>query len=328
MARYYIIAGEASGDMHGANLMKQLIKLDNDHDFRFWGGDRMSLAGGHLVKHTKELAFMGFLEVLLNIRTILRNIRYCKWDILEYKPDVLILIDYPGFNLRIAEFASKKGIRVVYYISPQVWAWKSSRVKKIKKSVDKLLVILPFEMDFYRGSGVNVEFPGHPLLDEIVPKRKSGSFEGFRQKNSLPGKPLVALLPGSRTQEISKILNGMVSVASCFSEYHFVVAAVSEQDRSLYERVARLDNLSVVYDQTYALLANSHAAIVASGTATLEAALFGVPQVVVYRANPVSYHIAKQLVNIEFISLVNLIMGREVIRELIQGDFTTEKLGR
>ncbi len=326
MARYYIIAGEASGDMHAANLMKQLIMLDPEHDFRFWGGDRMSSVGGRRVVHISELAFMGFWEVFQNLRTILGKIRFCKRDILEYRPDVLILVDYPGFNLRIAEFAHKQGIRVVYYISPQVWAWKSSRIRKIRRSVDKLLAILPFEEDFYRGSGVNVEFTGHPLLDEVIMLRDTEQYADFRKSNNLPAAPLIALLPGSRKQEISKMLGGMVSVAPRFKGCHFVVAAISNQKEATYSELSGLENVSVIYDQTYALLANSYAAIVTSGTATLETALFGVPQIVCYKANPVSYLIAKRLVKIDFISLVNLIMGREVIRELIQGDFNGKRL--
>jgi lipid-A-disaccharide synthase len=326
MARYYIIAGESSGDMHGANLMKSLQQHDPNAVFRFWGGDRMSALAGKPVKHIRELAFMGFMEVVLNLRTIVHNLRLCKDDIIRFKPDVLILIDYPGFNLRIAEFAHRKGFKVVYYISPQIWAWKQNRIRKIKKSVDKMLVILPFEKDFYAGLGMKVEFPGHPLLDEVLPIRKSADYSEFIRKNQLPEKPVVALLPGSRKQEVSRMLNDMMDVAVHFPDYQFVVAGLSGLGKDFYQHFSHSANISVVFDQTYSLLANSKAALVASGTATLETALFNVPQVVCYRANPVSYAIARRLVKVNYISLVNLIMDRPVLKELIQKGFNKEIL--
>ena len=326
MARYYVIAGESSGDLHGANLMKSLRQQDPDAVFRFWGGDRMSALAGQPVKHIRELAFMGFLEVLLNLRTIMHNIRLCKDDLVKFNPDVLILIDYPGFNLRIAEFARRQRIKVVYYISPQIWAWKQNRIKKIKKTVDKMLVILPFEKDFYASLGMEVEFVGHPLLDEVLPIRESADYSTFVRKNQLPEKPVVALLPGSRKQEVSRMLKDMMAVAAHFPRHQFVVAGVSGLGKDFYQQLTHSANTAVVFDQTYSLLANSNAALVASGTATLETALFDVPQVVCYTANPISYAIARRLVKIKYISLVNLIMDRPVLKELIQKDFNGQSL--
>ncbi len=326
MARYYIIAGESSGDMHAANLMSRLLQHDPQADFRFWGGDRMQREGGRIVKHIRELSFMGFWEVASNLKTILRNISLCKRDLLAYRADVLILVDYPGFNLRMAKFAKAHGIPVVYYIGPQVWAWKQSRVKKIRRDVDKLLVILPFEQEFYKGFDIQVEFPGHPLLDEVIPLRESKNHASFRENNKLPGKPLVALLPGSRKQEIYRMLTEMTTIAPHFNDYQFVVAAVSNQDKALYRRFTQRANVSVVYDQTYSLLANAKAALVASGTATLETALFCVPQAVCYKANPVSFFIARQLIRVKYISLVNLIMDKPVLKEMIQHDFGRESM--
>ncbi len=326
MARYYLIAGESSGDMHGANLMKAIRHYDPAAECRFWGGDRMLAAGGEMVKHIRELAFMGFWEVITNIRTIWKNIQLCRRDIRQYKPDVLVLIDYPGFNLRMARFAKSLGIPVVYYISPQVWAWKASRVHTIRRQVDRMLVILPFEQEFYGRYGMAVDFVGHPLMDELAPSRIPEKYAGFREANKLPGKDLVALLPGSRRQEIQRMLRQMIVQADFFPDHHFVVAGVSGQDRSLYTAFTGRQNVSVVYDQTYALLHHARAALVASGTATLETALFDVPQVVCYKANKLSYHIARRLVKIKYISLVNLIMDRPVLTELIQKDFNSKTL--
>lgn len=321
MARYYVIAGESSGDMHGANLMKRIKKHDPAAHFRFWGGNRMMAEAEGPVMHINELAFMGFWEVLINIKTILKNIRHCKQDLLSYNPDVLILIDYPGFNLRMAKFAKKAGIKTAYYISPQIWAWKQNRIKTIKKAVDKMLVILPFEKEFYAHFNMEVDFVGHPLLDEVLPLRRSTDYANFRSMNKLPDKPMVALLPGSRKQEVGRMLNGMTEVAADFPGHQFVVAGVSSLGKQFYEGFVRFKNVSVVYDQTYALLANANAALVASGTATLETALFNVPQTVCYKANAVSVFIARRLVKIKYISLVNLIMDRAVLKELIQADF-------
>ena len=326
MARYYIIAGESSGDMHGANLMKSIQNHDRDASFRFWGGDRMAHIAGQPVKHIRDLAFMGFWEVLINIRTILKNIQNCKEDIRKYQPDTIVLIDYPGFNLRIAKFAKALNISVVYYISPQIWAWKQNRIRKIKKYVDKMLVILPFEKDFYKRFGMDVDFVGHPLLDEMVPIRESSDLKTFKMINNLPDKPLVALLPGSRKQEVSRMLESMVVMAGEFPDCQFVVAGVSSLGETFYDDFVRRDNLYVVFDQTYALLANASAALVASGTATLETALFGVPQTVCYKGNALSILIARHLVHIKYISLVNLIMDRPVLKELIQKDFNKKAL--
>ncbi len=319
--RYYIIAGEASGDLHGGNLIKALHKKDNNAEIRCWGGDKMQAAGATLVKHYRELAFMGFVEVIANLRTILRNIDTCKKDILAYRPDVLILIDYPGFNLRIAEWAKQQGMKVVYYISPQVWAWKANRVKKIKRDVDKMLVILPFETEYYKTKwDYNVTYIGHPLTEVIqhekeqVPVRK------------LSDKPIIALLPGSRKQEIKVKLPVMLQMVEQFPQYQFVVAQAPAQPDSLYKALIGGKNVLIANNQTYNLLKQSTAALVTSGTATLETALFGVPEVVCYKGNPVSYWLATKLVDVKYISLVNLIMDKEVITELIQDDFNPQRL--
>lgn len=322
--RYYIISGEASGDLHASNLMKELNKLDDKAEFRFWGGDRMQTQGGTLVKHYRDLAFMGFVEVLLNIRTILKNMRFCKQDIDTYKPDVLILVDYPGFNLRIAEYAKQAGYKVFYYISPQVWAWKESRVKKMKRDIDKLYVILPFEKEYFAQHNIEANFVGHPLIDAIE-QRKAEEKEDFKQKNNLSDKPIIALLPGSRKQEISKMLPIMLSVEKDFPDYQFVIAGAPSQDKAFYKSITG-DKAKVVEAQTYPLLENSYAGLVTSGTATLETALFKVPEVVCYKGSAISYQIAKRLVKIKYISLVNLIMDRELVKELIQAELNTKNL--
>ncbi|MBE7174382.1 MAG: lipid-A-disaccharide synthase [Williamsia sp.] len=319
--KYYLIAGEASGDLHGSNLIKELRKLDPACQVRCWGGDLMQQAGGELVKHYRDLAFMGFVEVVRNLRTILQNLRFCKEDILAFKPDVLVLIDYPGFNLRIAQWARKNGLRIIFYISPQVWAWKESRVKQIKECVDKMLVILPFEMDFYKKWDYKVEYVGHPLV-EVIDTWKAG---GERKKIS--EKPLIALLPGSRKQEILKKLPIMLEVSRHFPAYDFVVAQAPGQEDAFYKELLQpYTNVLSVRNETYRLLSQSTAALVTSGTATLETALFGVPEVVCYKGSPVSYWIARRLVKIKYISLVNLIMDKEVVKELIQDDLTVENL--
>lgn len=325
---YYIIAGEASGDLHGSNLIRALKEEDKDASFRFWGGDLMMEASGEQpVKHYSDLAFMGFIEVVLNLRTILNNIKFCKKDILAHKPDVLILIDYPGFNLRICEFAKEHGIRVVYYISPQLWAWKENRVEKIKKYVDQLLVILPFEEDYYKKHDVVANYVGHPLLDALS-SRKNVDPSEFRQRHGLDQKEIIALLPGSRKQEISKMLNEMLSVEEDFKDYQFVIAGAPGIEPSFYMQFVD-EHVHFVSGATYDLLQVSKVALVASGTATLETALLNCPQVVCYKGNPISVAIARRLVkNIRFISLVNLIMDREVVKELIQGDLTKENLRR
>lgn len=318
--RYYIIAGEASGDLHGSNLIKALHANDANADIRCWGGDRMQAAGATLVKHYRELAFMGFVEVIMHLRTILRNIDVCKADILEYQPDVLILIDYPGFNMRIAEWAKRQGIKVVYYISPQVWAWKENRVEKIKRDVDKMLVILPFEVDFYKKWNYEVSYVGHPLVEVVSHEKDEVAVKPISEK------PIIALLPGSRAQEIKVKLPAMLEIVEYFPDHQFVVAQAPSQPESLYKEVIGAKHVMLVKDQTYNLLKQAKAALVTSGTATLETALFGVPQVVCYKGNPVSYWLAKRLVKIKFISLVNLIMDKEVVKELIQGDLNKTNL--
>lgn len=318
---YYIIAGEASGDLHASNLIKELKALDVSARFRCWGGDLMQDQGATLVKHYKDLAFMGFTEVLMNIRTILDNIKFCKADILANKPDVLILVDYPGFNLRIAEFAKKQGIKVFYYISPQIWAWKQSRVHQIKRVVDKMFVILPFEKEFYQRFNYNVDFVGHPLLDAVASNDTSNELSIKTEK------PIVAILPGSRKQEINTMLPIMLSVIKHFSEYEFVIAAAPSQNIQLYKDIiGSNNNVKIVVNETYALLKKSHAALVTSGTATLETALFGIPEVVCYKGGAISYAIARQLVKVKYISLVNLIMDDEIVKELIQNELTENNL--
>lgn len=322
---YYLIAGEASGDLHGANLMKALKQQDADAKFRFLGGDLMLAQGGDLVRHYSEMAFMGFVEVILNLRTIFRNLNHTKADLLAHRPDALILIDFPGFNLKIAQFAKENGIKVFYYISPKVWAWNQKRVLKIQKVVDKMFCILPFEVDFYKSWGMTVDYVGNPLLDAISDFKPN---ENFKQQQALMGKALVALLPGSRKQEISRILPDMLSITDVFPNYQFVIAGAPGFDEGFYKQIVGKRHVPVVYNQTYDLLKNSEAAIVASGTATLETALFEIPQVVVYKGNPASIAIARLLVKIKYISLVNLIMDQQVVKELIQDECNVVSLTR
>lgn len=323
--KYYLIAGEASGDLHASNLMKAIQKKDPSAEFRFWGGDLMQSVGGVLVKHYRDLAFMGFLEVAKNLRTILKNIKFCKEDLLAFQPDVLILVDYPGFNLRIAEFAKKNGLKVVYYISPQLWAWKEGRIEGIKKNVDEMLVILPFEKDFYQKHHYNAHFVGHPLLDAISGLDEV-NIEQFKKDNNLGEKEIIALLPGSRKQEVEKMLSMMLSVRPYFKEYQFVIAGAPSLPSSFYEKFVDAD-VHFVSNKTYDLLRCSKAALVTSGTATLETALLNVPEIVCYRTSKISYEIGKRLVkNIKYISLVNLIMDREVVKELIQEELNTKNL--
>ena len=331
--KYYIIVGEASGDLHGSNLIKELKLLDTAADIRCWGGDKMQAAGATLVKHYSALAFMGFVEVLKNLRTIFRNLADCKADITQYQPDALVLIDYPGFNLRIATWAKRKGLRVIYYISPQVWAWKESRVKGIKKNVDKMLVILPFEKDFYKKWGFEVEYVGHPLvnvIDEFIANHAVSEYTVHSFINSSGvtiNTPIIAILPGSRQQEILTKLPIMLSVAKHFPDYHFVVAKAPGIEDDFYDALlAPYQNVSAVMNQTYALLREAKAALVTSGTATLETALFGVPEVVCYKGSAISFFIAKRLITIQYICLVNLIMNREVVKELIQEQLTEQNI--
>lgn len=325
--KYYIIAGEASGDLHAANLMRFLAAKDPEANFRFWGGDRMADFGGEPVKHYRDLAFMGFSEVAANLRTIFRNIRFCKNDILEYQPDVIILVDYPGFNLRIAKFASQEKFRVFYYISPQVWAWKKSRVKAIRKYVERMYVILPFEKGFYEENDVDVDFVGHPLLDAIENEKKHlNPPADFRKKYQLDKRLIIALLPGSRKQEISKMLPVMLSVAGDFSDCQFVIAGAPSVPDEFYNEIIGDADVKIVTGATHDLLHNAYAGLITSGTATLETALLDVPEVVCYKGSFISYQIAKRVVDIKFISLVNLIMDREVVKELIQQDMNRKKL--
>ncbi len=327
--KYYIIAGEASGDLHGSNLIKELHQLDAAANIHCWGGDLMQVAGANLIKHYKELAFMGFAEVVKNLPTIFKNIKFCKQDILAFKPDVLVLIDYPGFNLRIAAWAKQQGIKVVYYISPQVWAWKENRVKKMKQYIDKMLVILPFEKDYYKNKwNWEVEYVGHPLVQEIEDRKIEISnviSENLTQDN------IIALLPGSRQQEINIKLPIMLSVAPLFPNYKFVVAKAPGLEDSFYDMFLNTatvagGNVSSVRNDTYKLLMQSKAALVTSGTATLETALLGVPEVVCYKGSNISYQIAKRVITIKYISLVNLILDKLVVKELIQNELTTDNL--
>ncbi len=324
--KYYIIAGEASGDLHGSNLMKALYQEDSVANIRFWGGDLMENVGGVLVKHYRDLAFMGFVEVLFHLTTILNNIKICKKDILDFQPDVIIFIDYPGFNLRIAKWAKELGIKTHYYISPQIWAWKESRITEIKRDVDKMYVILPFEKDFYeKKHHFPVEFVGHPLIDAIH-NRPTLDSAIFRKENHLSEKPIIAILPGSRQQEITKMLSVMLSVVNHFPEYQFVIAGAPSQEFSFYESFITNENIKFISNKTYDLLSNATAALVTSGTATLETALFKVPEVVCYKGSWISYQIAKRIITLKYISLVNLIMDEEVVTELIQEDCNSKRI--
>jgi lipid-A-disaccharide synthase len=327
--KYYIIAGEASGDLHGSNLIKELKKLDASATIRCWGGDKMQQAGGELVKHYRDLAFMGFAEVLMNLRTIFRNLKFCKEDILQFKPDALILIDYPGFNLRIAKWAKQQGFKVIYYISPQVWAWKEKRVRSMKQCIDKMLVILPFEKKYFHDKwNWEVEYVGHPLVEVIEnEKSKVKSLPAEQAGQKFSDKPIVALLPGSRKQEIIKKLPVMLEVSKYFPNYQFIVAQAPSVEDNFYKTFTqKFPNVSSVTDKTYDLLLQAKAALVTSGTATLETALFGVPEVVCYKGSPISYEIGKRLIKVKFIALVNLIMDKLVVKELIQHELTVENL--
>ena len=324
--KYYLIAGEASGDLHGANLMRALQQIDPKAEFRFWGGDRMEAVGGKLIKHYRDLAFMGFWEVITNLKTILRNIDFCKRDITQFQPDALIFIDYPGFNMRIAKWAKQQGIPTHYYISPQIWAWKENRIKAIKRDVDTMYVILPFEKDFYEGKHqYPVHFVGHPLLDAIA-TRKEVSEDVFKQENGLDERPIIALLPGSRKQEIAKMLSVMLSMVGSYHQYQFVIAGAPSLGYDFYKQFIKEENVHFVTGKTYDLLSHAHAALVTSGTATLETALFNVPEVVCYRGNWISYQIAKRVISLKYISLVNLIMDAPIVTELIQGELNTKNL--
>ncbi len=322
--RYYIIAGEASGDLHGANLMRAILRKDPSAEIRYWGGDNMMSVTGVPVRHIRDLAYMGFVEVALHLKTVLGNISFCKKDILAFHPDVIIYIDYPGFNLKIAKFAHQHGFKNVHYISPQLWAWKQGRIKPMRRDLDKLCYILPFEQDFYaRNHFPQAVYVGHPLLDAVA------QFKASTTIASPNGKPIIALLPGSRRMELGKMLAPMMRLAKKHPEYHFVIAGMTLLGDKYYQPIiGKADNVAVVYDKTYDLLSCAHAAVVCSGTATLETALFNVPQVVCYRANAISAAIARPLIGnkIKYISLPNLIADAPIVTELIQDDFTDDRL--
>lgn len=318
--KYYLIAGEASGDLHGANLIKALSEVDAEADFRFFGGDKMQAQGGKLVKHYAEMAFMGIVEVMKNLGIIRRNMKQAEADLMSWKPDVLVLIDFPGFNLRIADFAHKKGLKVCYYISPKIWAWNQKRVHKIKKVVDRMLCILPFEVDFYERFGMKVDYVGNPLLDEISTFKPDTDFTAKKRVT----KPMVALLPGSRKQEIELLLPAMLSVMPSFPNTQFVIAGAPLFDENFYRSFA--PDIPIVFNQTYNLLTVADAALVTSGTATLETALFNVPQVVLYKGHPIFIWVARIVTKIRFISLVNLIADKKIVTELIQEDCNTENI--
>ena len=318
--KIFIIAGEVSGDLHGANLIKEINALSRNIEFIGWGGDRMEKEGMAILKHVRTLSFMGFLEVLLNLKTIIRNIKDCKNQIIASQPAALILIDFPGFNLRIAKWAKKHNIPVIYYISPQIWAWKESRVKAIRRDVSKMYCILPFEQQFYAKFNVDVSYLGHPLLDEITEFRLCES-----PKIIVSSKPILALLPGSRLQEVKRKLPLMIEASKSFPHYQVVVACSINVNEAYYRLYAD-DTVQLIFGKTYEILNQSSIALVTSGTATLETALFNVPQVVCYKSSPLSFAIAKLLVKIKYISLANLIMNKEVVSELIQGNCTVDNM--
>jgi lipid-A-disaccharide synthase len=329
--KYYLIAGEASGDMHGSNLIAEIKKADSLAQFRFFGGHLMeATAGGGLVKHYREMAFMGIINVILNFRTIGYNMILCKKDIINFKPDVLILIDYPGFNLRIAEFAKKNNIRVFYYISPKIWAWKEYRVKMMKSYVDEIFSILPFETEFYKKHGLDIHYMGNPLMDSIAAYRKRAvTRDEFLARNNLDNRPLVALLAGSRKQEINYTLPVMIKAAEGFTDFQFVVAGVLSVDSRIYEDHLGKQGISVVYDQTYDLLCNSYAALTASGTAALETALFNVPQTVLYRVEGgwfIHFLMKYFFLKIKWVSLPNLILEKDAVKEFLQIEMTVKNV--
>ncbi len=325
--KYYIIAGEASGDLHASKLMRGIKARDPLAEFRCWGGALMEATGGAIVKHYRELAFMGFQEVLFNIRTIFHNIRFCKEDITEWNPDAVILVDYPGFNMRIAKFAKAKGYKVFYYISPQVWAWKKRRIHKVHHDTDLAFVILPFEKEFHAGYGYHVEYTGHPMPDSMDLNAKIDE-AAFRKAHQLNDKPIIALIPGSRKQELQRILPFMLGITGRFKDYQFVIAGVPTLSEKFYAKLTKNYPVKVIFGQTYDLLRVSRAAAVKSGTVTLETAMLGVPQVVCYRFSFITALIAWLVVHVKYISLVNLILDRKAVAELIQFKFTSDTLSR
>ena len=328
--KYYLIAGEASGDLHASNLMQSLKKIDADAEFRFFGGDLMRAQGGTLVKHYREMAYMGILPVLMNLPTILKNMAFCKRDIAAYRPDVVILVDYPGFNLKIAKFVKTRlGIPVHYYISPKVWAWKEYRVKSFKKYVDEMLCILPFEVDFFKKHNYRVHYVGNPTVDGIAARTfQDETMPEFIAANGLPDKPIIALLAGSRKNEISENLPAMLQSVKAFEGYQAVIAGAPGIDSDFYAKYTQGNSVTVIFGQTYRILAQAQAALVTSGTATLETALLDVPQVVCYKTPLpwLSYWAFKNILHTPYISLVNLICGREVVRELFAKFFTVDAI--
>jgi lipid-A-disaccharide synthase len=321
--KYYLIAGERSGDFHAAHLMRELRGQDAAAKFRCWGGDMMQAEGGELVHHYQDLSIMGFWEAATSVLKFRGYLKEAERDLLRYKPDVLILVDYAGFNLRVAKFAKQHGIKVFYYISPKIWAWNQGRVEKVKARVDKMFLILPFEKEFYQKFGYDAHYIGNPTADAVAEFEPTPDFLSRNQLD--PKKPIIAVLPGSRKQEIEEMLHEMLAILPPFMDYQFVVAGVSNLDRSYYQHFER-NGIRFVFDQTFDLLSHAHAALVTSGTATLETALFDVPQIVCYRTSLISYAIGKMVIKVPYISLVNLIAGREVVKELIQGSFTARNL--
>ncbi len=326
--KYYIIAGEASGDLHGSNLIKEIVKNDPNCEFRIWGGDLMSKAANtSLVKHYKTYDHMGFVEVVKHLKTILNNMEFCKTDIAEYKPDAIIFVDFPGFNLKIAPFAKSLGIKTFFYISPTVWAWKENRVKNIKANVDHMFVELPFVKEFYESKhNYKVDFVGHPLLDSIAQFTEKHTLESFIEANNLPNKKIIAVLPGSREYEIRENLKTMQAFSEDFSEHEFVIAGMSRFSKEFYEQYITAKNISIIFDQTYELIKKADAAIVVSGTATLETAILGTPQVIVYRTNPITYALIKILVRLKYSGLPNLILKKEIVPEFLQRRVTPKNI--
>lgn len=325
--KYYLIAGEASGDLHGANLMAQIKINDPKAEFRYWGGDRMASVGGTLVRHYKHHDFMGVVQVLKNLRTILGNIKFCKQDIAQYKPDAIIFIDFPGFNLRLTQYCKDLGIKTFFYISPTVWAWKENRAKGIKRSVDHMFTILPFEQEFYKTRhGYHVDYVGHPLLDSIAADSDRCSLDEFQRINKLPAKQIIAVLPGSRKAEVEENLATMQSIAGDFAQYQFVIAGMSHFSPEFYQSRITAPNVSLVFDQTYRLLRVARAGIIVSGSATLETAIIGCPEMLVYQTSEITYRIGKMVLRLPFLGLPNLVIGRKIIEELIQKDMNPVKL--
>lgn len=326
--RYYILAGEASGDLHASNLITEIKKIDQEAVFRGFGGDLMEKAGMTVLKHYRDMAFMGLVPVIMNIRTIQKNFRFCETDLLQFKPDVLILVDYPGFNLRMAKFAKAHGIRTFYYISPKIWAWKQERVHKVKAFVDEMFTILPFEGEFYRKFDYPVNYVGNPLLDAILEKKTAPDHDKFFAENELPDKPILAVLPGSRKSEISVLLPTMLKAAAQFPEFQCIVAGAPNMGMENYQRYMGNSKVPVIWNKTYEILNHSRVAIVASGTATLETAIMNVPQVVVYQMTPnwLFQFFRTYFLTSKWVSLVNIILGKEAVQELIQSDFKLDKI--